>query len=569
MLLECAIRNFAVIESLRVHFGQGFHVLTGETGAGKSMIVDALGLIAGGRGSSEWVRHGADKAEIECLFDVPAGHPVRNVLSELGIDTPEEEMLVVRREISAQGKSVSRVNGQIVNLTMLRQIGEWLVNIHGQHEHQSLMNSSHQLMLLDTYGSDKIHSIKANYEKAFKRYQEGQKELREMEQNHKDHLHKMDLYKFQAEEIASAALKSGEDAMMGEERKKLANAEKLMNGATQSYEALYGHRMALEQVTRAVQKLEEIAKHDPTLSPLATQMQEAYYQLEDAAFQLRDYREQIEFNPARLDQIEQRLDLFNGLRRKYGESVDDIIAYHGKIQNELTQLERFDDRLLELQQQVDKERVQLMDAGERLSAERKKLADVLSGKIMAHLRELHMEKTIFHIGIESMEEPTASGLDVIEFQIAPNPGEPLRPLGKIASGGELSRMMLAIKSIFAEVERIPVLVFDEVDTGVSGRAAQSIAEKMARLSDTCQVFAVTHLPQVACMADKHYLIEKQVDQGRTFTNVRDMDNQERISEMARMLGGVEVTAMTTEHAQEMLSLAERQKKQWRQEVGAS
>ena len=565
MLLEISIRNFAVIEAVRVVFGQGFHVLTGETGAGKSMIVDALGLIAGGRGSAEWVRRGADKAEIECLFDIPDHHPVHAVLRDLGIEAPPDEMLVVRREITAQGKSICRVNGQMVNLTMLKQIGGWLINIHGQHEHQSLLNPARHLDVLDASGAESLQELKDAYAAIYSRYRKGLKELRELEANQKDVLHKMDLYGFQVEEIAAAGLKEGEDEALAEERRKLANAERLAGGAAEAYESLYGGMKALELISRAVHRMEEIARYDGGLTPLVQQMQEAYYQLEDAAYQLRDYKEKIEFNPARLDQIEQRLDTINGLRRKYGDSIGEILAYEAKIRRELDTLQHADERTAALQFQVEQDREQLLKTGKQLSAARAALAEKLSAKIMEQLRDLHMEKTVFQIDMRPVEEPLPTGLDEVEFMISPNPGEPLRPLHKIASGGELSRIMLALKGILAEIERIPVLVFDEVDTGVSGRTAQAIAEKMVRLSDACQVFSVTHLPQVACMADRHYLIEKEVRGERTFTRVREMTDSERVEALARMLGGVEVTSMTADHAREMLQMAEAQKALWRRE----
>jgi DNA repair protein RecN (Recombination protein N) len=564
MLLEIAIRNFAVIESARVAFGQGFHVLTGETGAGKSMIVDALGLIAGGRGSAEWVRSGADKAEIECLFDIPDTHPVLAVLREFGIDAPPGEMLVVRREITAQGKSVCRVNGQMVNLTMLKQIGGWLINIHGQHEHQSLLNPARHLDVLDACGGEALQELKDAYAEIYARYRAGLRQLHELEANRKDRLHKLDLYQFQAEEIAAAGLKEGEEEALTEERRRIANAERLMIGAAEAHEALYGRMKALELIGRALHRVEEMARYDgEALQPLVRQMQEAYYQLEDAAYQLRDYKERVEFNPVRLDQIEQRLDVINGLRRKYGDTIADILAYEANIRRELDVLQYADERVEELKFQVARDREQLWEKGRELSKARAALAEKLSAGIMEQLKDLHMEKTAFRIEMRPVEEPQASGLDDVEFLVSPNPGEPLRPLHKIASGGELSRIMLAIKGILAEAERIPVLVFDEVDTGVSGRTAQAIAEKMVRLSDACQVFAVTHLPQVACMADRHYLIEKDVAGERTFTHVRELDEPERVEALARMLGGVEVTSRTAEHAREMLRMAGEQKALWR------
>lgn len=564
MLIQCSIRNFAVIESVQIEFGHGFHVMTGETGAGKSIIVDALSLIGGGRGSAEWVRHGAAKAEIECLFELPPSHPVHEVLASIGIHTEDDEMLVIRREISSSGKSVCRINGQMVNLSMLRQVGHWLIQIHGQHEHQSLMNPSSHINLLDTYASDETRAIKEQYSKVYKQYQAQVKEFEEMTESMKDRLHKIDLYSFQTEEIASASLTEDEEERLQEERSKLSSADKLLTGAERAYDALYGQGGALERVSSAMDDLESIVKHDSeSLTPLVSQIKEAYYQLEDISFALRDYKEQVEFNPQRLDEIEQRLDTITGLKRKYGDKIKDVLEYYDTISTELQQLQNMDERAEELEAQLQATKEKLYILADQLTQMRQKTARVLSERIMGQLKELHMEKTVFSIEVRTLDEIGANGINEVEFMIAPNPGEPLRPMHRIASGGELSRIMLALKTIFAQVESIPVLIFDEVDTGVSGRAAQAIAEKMARLSLACQTFAVTHLPQVACMADRHYVIHKEVKGERTYTLVEQMTGDQRSVELARMLGGVEVTSMTEEHAVEMLRLADDKKKAWR------
>ncbi len=572
MLVELAIRHLAVIESVRLSMRSGFHVLTGETGAGKSIIIDALGLVIGGRGSSELVRHGCDKAEIEALFDVPVGHPVGETLAGLGISAAEGDQLVIRREMTAQGKSTCRINGQIVNLTMLREVGERLVNIHGQHEHQSLLRPEEHLHWLDLYGGVRIAEARREYDGVFERYSAVQKRLQELQETSKQALQKVDLYRFQADEIAAAKLKPNEDESLLEERRKLANAEKLAGNVDGAYRALFDGGKGLDSINKATQRLRDVANYDPgVLQPLAEQMQSAFYQLEDAAFQLRDYQEQIEFNPARLDAIERRLDVLAGFRRKYGETVADILAYLQTIEQELALIDNKDDLLKQLEQEAAVERELLAAAAAKLSALRRECAAELGASIERELRDLHMERTRLVVQVDTIVDSrgpeiggvpaklTKNGCDQVEFLISPNPGEPLRPLAKIASGGELSRIMLAMKAIFAKVDRIPVLVFDEVDTGVSGRAAQAIAEKLSRLSASCQVFSITHLPQVACMADTHYAIRKQVEDGRTFTRVEDLDEAERIAELARMLGGVEVTGTTRRHAEEMLDLAKEKK----------
>lgn len=574
MLTALSIRNLAVIESVQLTFRQGFHVLTGETGAGKSIIIDALSLIAGGRGSSELVRYCCDKAEIEALFSIAADHPVWEVLDKLGVEASPDEDMIVRREITVQGKSSSRINGQLVNLAMLREVGQRLVNIHGQHEHQSLLQADEHIVWLDLFGGREIADAKERYEASYERHAGIVRQLRDLQETSKQALQMLDLYRFQAEEISAAKLKIGEDESLLEEKRKLSNAEKLYQNASDAYEAVYGAGKGLDTIRKAFQRVQDIAALDASLTPLAEQMQSAFYQLEDAAYQLRDYRDDVEFNPGRLDQIEHRLDLISSLRRKYGDNVGEMLAYLDKINNELALIENKDESLHRLEKEAEEERVKLVELALALSNLRKQAASQLTSQIESELRQLHMERT--RMGVQIERVPDASGIDIdgtrvrltrqgcdnVEFLISPNPGEPLRGLGKIASGGELSRIMLAMKAIFARMDRIPVLVFDEVDTGVSGRAAQAIAEKLSVLSMSCQVFSITHLPQVACMSDVHFLIQKSVEGERTYTRVHDLSEERRVEELARMLGGVEVTETTLHHAQEMIKLADGKKAQF-------
>lgn len=571
MLETLSIRNLAVVEAVDVHFHPGFHVLTGETGAGKSIIIDALGLIAGGRGSADSIRYGCEKAEMEALFSLPGNHPVWETLERLGIDAQREEHLIIRRELTSQGKSTSRVNGQMVNLTMLREIGEQLVNIHGQHEHQNLLKAERHLGLLDTYGDPIIGPLKEVYQEKYSAFAKVEKELRELQESSQKAYQMLDLYRFQLEEISSAALKPGEDELLTEERVKLSHSEKMMDSVSGAYELLYD-RQGLESIGKVISRLEDAVRYDEKgLKSVLEQLQSSYYQLEDAAFQLRDYREDIEFNPQRLEEIENRLDVITGLRRKYGDSVEQILAYYEQIHRETDLLENKDEYLEKLTTKRDALLAVLMDAANDLSEARKICATDLATQVESELKDLQMERTSLQVKLDTLEDPrgveyndrrfrlTRQGIDSAEFMISPNPGEPLRPLGKIASGGELSRIMLAMKSIFARHDAIPVLIFDEVDTGVSGRAAQSIADKLFKLSSTCQVFSITHLPQVACMADHQYLIRKKVEDGRTMTEVESLTNDGRVMELARMLGGVEITEKTLHHSQEMLNLAEASK----------
>ncbi|GAB6929878.1 DNA repair protein RecN [Paenibacillus sp. JCM 10914] len=571
MLNTLSIRNLAVVESVDVLFYPGFHVLTGETGAGKSIIIDALGLIAGGRGSADLIRYGCDKAEIEALFELSPTHPVWETLRALGIAADTDEHLLIRRELTAQGKSTSRINGQLVNLSMLREVGEKLVNIHGQHEHQSLLRADQHMSLLDTYGDKTIGPAKRSYQELYKEFSQVEKELRDLQESSQKAYQMLDMYRFQLEEIAAAELKSGEDADLSEERTKLSHSEKMMDSVAGAYEILYG-ASGLESVSRAVSKLDDVAAFDERgLKPLVEQLQSAYYQLEDAVFQLRDYRDGIEFNPERLNEIELRLDMISGLRRKYGDNVEQILEYYVKIQQESDMLENKDEFIQNLESRRNDLLEKLFIRAQDLSEARKRCAGDLARQVEGELKDLQMGRTSLEVRLEVQLDPdgyelngqrvrlSKHGIDTAEFLISANPGEPLRPLAKIASGGEMSRIMLAMKSIFARHDQIPVLIFDEVDTGVSGRAAQSIAEKLFVLAKTCQVFSITHLPQVACMADHQYLIEKQLESERTLTKVKHLNEEGRIKELARMLGGVEITEKTLHHAQEMLNLAAAQK----------
>ncbi|MFB9277340.1 DNA repair protein RecN [Cohnella cellulosilytica] len=556
MLRELTIHNLAVIENVSVAFHAGFHVLTGETGAGKSIVIDALTLAAGGRGSAEMIRHGCDKADIEAVFDLPPAHPVWETLERLGIESDRDETLLIRRELLSHGKSSARINGQSVTLTMLKEVGEHLVNIHGQHEHQSLLKTEKHLEWLDLFAGEDIREEKAAYRQLHHRYVGVSRERRELEDKSRQGMQMLDLYRFQLEEIASARLKAGEDESLADERSKLAHAEKLAEAVTEAYDLLYGTK-GLAALSRSLSRLQDIVKFDSaSLQPLVEQLQSAYYSAEDASFQLRDYKENIEFNPERLAQIEQRLDVLHGLKRKYGETIEDILVYQAKIQAETEQLDNREELLEKLTAQEAQLREELQERAKKLSEIRRSAARVLARQIEQELAELQMERSVFEVKLGAAEL-TSTGIDTAEFILSTNPGEPPKPLAKIASGGEMSRVMLALKAIFARIDEIPVLVFDEVDTGVSGRAAQAIAEKLSLLSRHCQVFAITHLPQVACMADHQYEIRKQVNErSRTHTSVLELSPEQRIEELARMLGGVEVTEKTRHHAQEMLSLAE-------------
>lgn len=568
MLMQLSIHNFAVIENISVTFEKGFNVLTGETGAGKSIIIDALGMLVGGRASADYIRHGKEKAELEALFDVNSTHPVYEVLQRYGIAMPDEEMLIVRRELYQQGKSIARVNGQLVNVSMLKAIGDTLVDIHGQHDHQSLLHSNTHMDWLDASGGAQLTELRSRVATLYKQYSDIRQQLSELRDNEQQWLRNKDLYAFQLEEIEKAHLKRDEEERLFAELQKLSNSSKISAHMAEAYEMLYGDREALEKMAVAIDRLEAITKYDQRFGQLLESLQSAYYQAEDAAAELRDLKDELLDDPSRIQAVEERIDLIQTLKRKYGSTIAEILHYAETINQELLRMENKDEELERLTKQQAHLEKELSAAAAELSEKRMKAADRLAQGIEQQLHHLQMDRARFAVSVTSIQDPlgiltpkgtplkiSADGFDHVEFLFSANPGEPLKPISKIASGGELSRVMLAMKTVLADADPVRTLIFDEVDTGVSGRAAQSIAEKLAGLADRFQVFSITHLPQVACMADHHYRIEKTTEDASAKTEVRQLTHDDRVKELARMLGGVEVTAVTKQHALEMLQMA--------------
>ncbi|AUS08545.1 DNA repair protein RecN [Laceyella sacchari] len=564
MLKELVIRQFAIIEEVRLQLSEGFHVLTGETGAGKSILIDALGLVIGGRASAEFVRYGADKAEIEAVFEVSASHPAYALLQEWGFAADELDTLIIRREITASGKSVCRINGRTITLAMLKQMGQTLLDISGQHEHQALLRVEEHLSWLDTFAGNEVIAVREQYQARFREYQALKKELARYHMDQQDLAYRVDMLQFQAQEIEAAALVPGEEEELEQERSRLAHAEKLMMHTTHAYQHLNGEQGGLEQVQEALTHLEGMAEVDESLGGLLESAQSAYYQLEEVARAIARYRDAFEYDPGRLNEVEERLHMIKQLKRKYGDSIEEILAYGDKVRQELSQLEHREESVAELEEKIASAETDLYALAKTLTQLRKEAAAQLETKVEQELADLNMASTVFHVAFYSetyqANELLPHGQDVVEFQIAPNPGEPLKPLTKIASGGELSRIMLALKCILTATDSADTLVFDEIDTGVSGRAAQAIAEKIAVVSRQNQVLCVTHLPQVACMADHHFYISKELKEDKTRTKVERLDRRGRTMELARLLGGVEVTNRTMQHAEEMIRLAEKVKR---------
>lgn len=558
MLQELSIKNFAIIDEIAVTFNKGLTVLTGETGAGKSIIIDALHLLVGGRGSSEFVRHGEKKAEIEGLFFVDQNHPCYSRAQDFGIEI-EEGMIILRREISVNGKSVCRVNGKLVTISTLREIGATLVDIHSQHEHQELMDESIHLHLLDQYGKVEIAPALKNYREVYVQYEQTAKKIKQLSENEQQMAHRLDLLQFQLQEIQQANLELNEDKLLADERRQLNNFEKIFAAIKSSYEGLQNEHSGLDYISHSMAHMEVAAEIDSRYQKLHDTIANCYYLLEDAASTLRNELDSLEYDPERLNEIEARINEINQLKRKYGSTVEEILEYSSKIEEEIEVLTNRDKSIGQLQSKLDSLKEDLQLEGKQLSQIRKKWAKKLTAAIHQELKELYMEKTIFEPKFlsnhENFTEFKLDGLDEIVFYISTNPGEPLKPLSKVASGGEISRIMLALKTIFSKHQGITSIIFDEVDTGVSGRVAQAIAEKIHKVSVNSQVLCISHLPQVAAMSDTHLFIAKQSTAGRTKTSVASLSKEDKINEIARMISGVEITELTKEHAKELLEIA--------------
>ncbi|RHW38461.1 DNA repair protein RecN [Lysinibacillus yapensis] len=561
MLKELSIRNFAIIDDLTVDFSDGLTVLTGETGAGKSIIIDAVHLLAGGRASLEFIRHGAKKAELTGLFTILNDqHPTYSKLEEYGVEC-EEGTIILRRDLNDSGKSVCRVNGKLVPLSVLREIGSTLIDIHGQHENQELMDEKRHIDLLDHFAAGDLGDVKQQYIEKYQEYREFKREIAAISMDEQRIAQRIDLYQFQINELEEASLKIGEEEQLLEERKRLSNFHKIFERANIAYESISGELKGLDNIGDAMSALEDVVELDDQFKDASEAVNSSFYALQDAAHQIKSVLDDLEFDPNRLNDVEQRLAQYQSMKRKYGTTVEEILEYFDKIQDELIQLQNRDETI----QNNEKKIKAMEDTLEKLALDltkiRKQSAVKLSDAIMEQLRDLHMEKAKFIVNFDSLHSFDTNGKDYVSFYISTNVGEPPKSLPKIASGGELSRIMLALKTIFSSSNGITSIIFDEVDTGVSGRVAQAIAEKIAAISISSQVLCISHLPQVAAMADQHYLIKKQVEQNRTYTTVSNINIQNRIEEISRMMSGSEITDLTLQHASELLKLADIRKQE--------
>lgn len=558
MLLELTIKNFAIIPFLHIDFHQGMTALTGETGAGKSIIIDAMGLLAGGRSSSDYIRHGEEKCLLEGVFEWPTQPEFFALMEELGIDQ-SESFLIVQRDMSRSGKNICRLNGRAIPLVQLRRVGTYLVDIQGQNEHQELLQPEKHLSLMDHFGSKAFKQQLKVYQEHYSDYQKLLKKAREIKQNEQSYVQRIDMLRFQQEEIEQAELEPGEEELLLEERAKLVNFQKIVDALGKTHEILSADTHSLtDGVGLALSEIQEIEGLDESYLKISENLQSAYYLLQDVASETSRQLDYLELDEGRLDEVMLRLETIRQLKRKYGESIPAILTYYAEISEELEAMTGFENQLEEYTQRLQEKQAIVFEYAQTLHQERQKIAQQLEKAIMQEVTELYMENTRFEIRFKTDSEMlNETGMDQVAFYLSTNLGEDLKPLVKVASGGELSRILLALKAIFSREKEMTSIVFDEVDTGVSGRVAQAIAEKIAKIARHSQVLCITHLPQVAAQADYQYFISKEVQDGRTQTSITQLDDQMRVHEIARMLSGSEITALTMEHATELLQLAQK------------
>jgi len=556
------IQKLALIECAELSFGPGLNVLTGETGAGKSMIVDAVGLVLGGRASPDLVRTGADSALVEAVFELPTNEGAQQALEQMGL--PVGENLVLSREIHRNGRSASRINGRLANLGMLQKLAQHLVDMHGQYEHQSLLRPSTQLLALDTFAGPELWATRSTYHQLYLRLRQLDERLQELAGDARDRARRLDLLRYEVNELERAALRSGEDQELSQRQRLMANRARLAESATGALHFLYGGRESAAGLLAASRAaLSQGGRYDPALSRLANTVEQLGYQVEAVIEDLRIYCRGLEFDPSAAQEVEARLDQLAKLKRKYGDTVEEMLAYGARALQEMARLESAE----ELAAQVETERSHAKGlaarAAQELSTLRRSAAGALDRLLEDELAEVGMAGTKFGTSFGYQEHPDGLevegsslaagpwGTDQVEFTLSPNPGEPLRGLAKAASGGELSRVMLALRTVLARADQVPTLIFDEIDAGIGGRTAVAVADKLARLADDRQVLCVTHLAHIAARASRHLLVEKHVEDNRTSSRLAILTEAERPAELARMLG-IEYAGPGAEHARELL-----------------
>lgn len=556
MIRQLTINNIAVIDSAEVEFGEGFNVLTGETGAGKSIIIDSLNMLKGERASKNIIRNGETKAKVSALISV-SDDAAREIYEATGIEAEDGE-LMISREITLDGKNNIRVNGTPLTLAMLKAIGDSLITIHGQHDNTSLLSKKTHMVFLDRFRQGEISPLLTDYRELHREYRETREKLDSLTQNEQDKARRADMLRFQVDEISGADLSPGEDEELEERRNILENSQTIADSVNKAYSIMYDSgdygESAYDMLWNGINELEDAADIDSSLSDIHSSLKESGYAIEDSLRQLKRYIDNISFDRSELDEIEERLDVLFNLKRKYGNTIEEILEYYDKISIELDTIDNSDEMIAQLTKRLTELEEKREKAAKALTKARQKAGKEISALIEKELSELDMSRVRISVRIDPCDY-REDGADDAEFLICTNVGEDFKPLAKIASGGELSRVMLAIKSVLSHCETPDTLIFDEVDTGVSGHAAQSLGAKLYDMSRKAQVLCITHLPQIAAMAGEHYLIRKNVRDGRTATTVTQLDEAERVNELARTLGGATITDITRQNAKELLQQA--------------
>lgn len=563
MILELNIKNFAIINDLKISFTKGFNVLTGETGAGKSIIIDAVGLILGDRSNKDFIKIGQDKSIIEALFYLENSSHVKELLRSYGIQYELDDTLLITREIHKNGRSFSRVNGHTITLNMLRKITSSLVDIYGQHEHQSLLNSENHIELIDLLGDNDLLLHKKEIRRNYLQLNELKNKLSKIVTDEKERERKIDLLKFQIDEIDSGSLKSNEENELINEYTKLSNLEEIAKKLNSIHSILdsndYNNSSVIDELNKVSNILNNISKFDNNIKEYEKNINETIYQIQDLIRDIRNYYENIDYDIEKLSILEERMELINKLKRKYGNTIDEILEYRDNIEEELNIIINNKKQITVLKSNIEQLNIKILKESKILSKKRIKVIKAFEKKMIDELYNLNMKNIKFKVSHEILNNSNINGIDKIEFLISTNLGEPLRKLSKIVSGGEMSRIMLAFKSIIVGVDNISTMIFDEIDTGISGRTAQIVGEKIVNISRNHQVLCITHLPQIAAMSDSHYLIKKIENNGNVRTIVSRLDYNSKIEELSRLLGGVDLTDTTRLHAEEMIKMSKKYK----------
>jgi len=558
MLKELSIKNFAIIDELNVSFADGLNVITGETGAGKSILVGAMSLLLGDRASVDMIRSFEDSAVVEAMFDIGGMNDLKGITREMGFHVGNE--LILKRIVSRTGKNRVYIDGQLATLGMLSAISEFLISICGQHEHQLILNAEKHIDILDEFGG--ILQLRSEYGEIYNQYNSSNEKLRQLTAINKTRDERVEFLRFHLREIEDAGIRIGEDEELLDEKRVLNNVQKLMENANAAHEVLYGKTgSVLEGIRSIISNIRDIEKIDKGLNLSEQDMDAVYYQLEEAALNLREYIKKLSYDPLRLEAIDDRLEILGRLKRRYGRTLEEVLQKKAETEEELKSISSVDDEIEQISKEIESLRAELQDKAQKLSQKRRETAAVLKKAIEDEIHALRMEKAIFEVmlndqvNVQGLASFYPKGIDNVEFYIATNVGEELKPLNRIASGGELSRIMLAIKKVLARSGSVGTLLFDEVDSGIGGATAEDVGRKLKDVSGYHQIICITHLPQIACFGNDHYRVMKKVSGDRIVTSVEVLSEESRLDEIARMLGGAELTEKTREHAREMLELS--------------